>query len=328
MSHALALNSRDFAAELRSVLHDLDPIRWRIQLEDHTREALAVLRNRLDSLTVRVEEVGVHPNVVHLHDQLVELASLMDRLLPSPGQRAEAMKKRWEEYRCAMESQYERIAASLSAFDIHVPSLRSTNHLRSLWHAMNGLVVLLVMKHVFMTREALIAIALSFSLVAWSLEWGRRKWPGLNRVLMSLFRYLAHPHEAWKVNSGTWYCTAMLILAALGHPISNCIAVIVLGFADPAAALVGRRFGKVQLVNGRSLEGSLSFVLVAMLSSLSVLWIYHPPLSFLQMSVLSLSAGLVGALAELFCRRIDDNLAIPVSVALVVGGLIEILGIQ
>ena len=299
MSRTLALSSRDFVAELRVVLHDLDPVRWRIQLENSTRASLHELRLRLDALTAVPNGVGNSPHVVNLHRQLVELASLMDRLLPSPEQRAEAMKARWEEYRHAMESQYERLATTLSAFDLHVPSLRSTNHLRSLWHAMNGLTVLLIMQHLLTTRRELITISVIFAATAWSLEIGRRKWPKLNTLLMSLFKHLAHPHEAWRVNSGTWYCTAMLTLAVFGHPIANCLAVIVLGFADPAAALVGRRFGRTRLVHGRSLEGSLTFLLVGMLSSFTVLSIYHPALSMMEMGVLSLVAGVVGALAEL-----------------------------
>jgi dolichol kinase len=82
---------------------------------------------------------------------------------------------------------------------------------------------------------------------------------------------------------------------------------------------VGRRYGSTKLVNGRSLEGTMAYAVVAFLGSLAVLAAWHgevpPSLGLLAAAV----AAVTGALAELFSKRVDDNFAVPVAVALMVG---------
>jgi dolichol kinase len=108
----------------------------------------------------------------------------------------------------------------------------------------------------------------------------------------------------------------MVILALLQDKTLATLAVIILGFADPAAALVGRRFGRIRLIHGRSLEGSLTFVVVGLLAGATALGLFHPELAWGQILALAGAGALAGATAELFSRRIDDNLSIPVAVAL------------
>ena len=81
--------------------------------------------------------------------------------------------------------------------------------------------------------------------------------------------------------------------------------VLVGALADPAASLVGARFGAR---TGKSLVGSGAFVVVAFAILLS-----------LGMSIGTvLAAGVLGAVAERWPGRLDDNLLIAPVVALVV----------
>jgi dolichol kinase len=327
MSQALALSSRDLATELRAVLHDLDPVRWRGHLESSTREAIDALRDRLSVLMEMAEKLKEHPHVEPLHAHLVALAHVFDQLTPEPSERTAALRQRWGEFRLAALPHYEHLVNSLDAFDIHVPSLRPTNHLRSVWHAMNGVMVLLAIQWVLQSRSDMIAISLSFASFAWSLEISRRYSERINRFLMRCFRLIAHPHEAWRVNSATWYGTAMLCLALLGDARIASVAVIVLGVADPAAALVGRRWGRIRLLNGRTLEGSLAFIVSGSVVAGATLSIFYPAIPTHSVLVVSLVASVVGAAVELVCRRIDDNLAIPVGIGLVLVYLFPLIGV-
>ena len=84
------------------------------------------------------------------------------------------------------------------------------------------------------------------------------------------------------------------------------VGIVVLGFGDPAAAIIGRRYGRVKLVNGRTLEGTATFVAVGTLvatSWLAVVWGMDPALA-----LLGFFGALAGGIAELFSRRVDDNL--------------------
>ena len=91
------------------------------------------------------------------------------------------------------------------------------------------------------------------------------------------------------------------------------VGVLVLGLADPAAALVGRRFGRTKLVNGRSLEGSTAFVVTAALAGLVLVRLYFPELGWGAALALAMGGAVPGALTELYSQRLDDNLTIPVA---------------
>jgi dolichol kinase len=94
------------------------------------------------------------------------------------------------------------------------------------------------------------------------------------------------------------------------------ISVIVLGFADPAAGIIGRRYGKIKLAGGRSLEGSLTFVFIGALSTFFLLNKFYNSLGIYNITIISISAGLFGAIGELLGGIIDDNITIPLSTTL------------
>ena len=87
------------------------------------------------------------------------------------------------------------------------------------------------------------------------------------------------------------------------------LAVMLTG--DAAAALVGRRFGRIRLVNGKSLEGCASFVVAGYAALAAVLAISGH--GGTREDLAGIAAVLLAALAELFQKqlKLDDNLTIP-----------------
>ena len=104
------------------------------------------------------------------------------------------------------------------------------------------------------------------------------------------------------------------MLAFLVEPRVSAVAVTVLAFADPAAGLVGRRLGRIRLVHGRSLEGSLTFVVVGALVAWALLMVSYGSVTPHPVRM-ALGAAVCGGLAELFSRRLDDNLTVPLAAA-------------
>jgi dolichol kinase len=208
-----------------------------------------------------------------------------------------------------------RVRAVLGGEAVHVASLRPANHARSLLHVASAAVALTAIV-LAPTPWVLRAIALSFCGLAWSAEALRRLDGRVNVALMRVFGRVAHPHEHQRVNSATWYATALLGLALFGSPVHAAVGVVVLGVGDPMAASIGRRFGRVRLANGRSLEGSLAFVVFGGLAALLVLLaLYHRQVTGLQAVGAASLAAVCGAAAELFSSRLDDNFTIPLSAA-------------
>ena len=242
------------------------------------------------------------------------LALLLEDAVPARGLPVDRMRAAWNDFRLEVLPAYEQLAAALRPLDIHIPSLRPTNYTRNVYHVANGVMVLLLVHHA-LPGPWLLPVAAAGAGLAWTCELTRRRSARVNAALMWLFSRVAHPHEAFRVNSATWFATAMVVLAVTGDLMLITIALAILAVGDPVAALVGRRFGTIKLVNGRSLQGTLAFVAVATAAAALALSVYFPDLGAPRTVALAATAGTAGALAELFARRVDDNLAIPAASA-------------
>jgi dolichol kinase len=145
---------------------------------------------------------------------------------------------------------------------------------------------------------------------------------------MRILGPIAHPHEHRRVNSATWYCTALALLALAFDPVPSAIGLAALGVGDPLAAIVGRRFGRVKLMHGRSLEGTLSFALAATLAGTLAAKLFAPDLAWSLALLVAAAGGLAGALAELLSLHIDDNFSVPMvgaGAATVVASLLGVI---
>jgi dolichol kinase len=191
---------------------------------------------------------------------------------------------------------------------------RPANYTRSLFHVASGATSLALME-LLPGRSWMVGVSLSIAVAGWTMEIARRRSPAVNDHLMRLLGAIAHPHERYRVNSSTWYVTALVILAAF-FPLRDAeIGVVVLGLADPAAGFIGRRFGRTRLRAGRSLEGTLTFALVGALAALAALSAFHP-LPWSSRLILAGAGAVAGAVAELVSTRFDDNFTIPLTAAL------------
>lgn len=164
-------------------------------------------------------------------------------------------------------------------------------------------------------REWLVAVSGSLALVCWSLEALRRLHPPANAHLMRLFSRIAHHEETHRVNSSTWYLTALVGLSLFAPLRSAELGVVVLGLGDPAAGFIGRRIGRIKIRKNRSLEGTLGFFAVGMVAAMALLLVFHPSSLPSMLAVAAVSSA-AGALIELATVRFDDNFTIPVTVAL------------
>jgi len=201
---------------------------------------------------------------------------------------------------------------ALELGDVIAPPIRASNPTRSLFHLASALVALALL-YFLPSRAWLIGVSAAFAVSAWTMEVARRQSPAVNERLMALFSPVAHPHERHRVNSSTWYVSALLVLAIVAPRPAAEVGVLVLGVADPVAGLVGRRFGRTRLVAGRSLEGSTGFVVAGALVAAG--WLAATTaLPLPSLAVVAFAGALVGALAELVSTRVDDNFTIPLSV--------------
>lgn len=289
--------------ELHQLLSEIDPVRWR-------DGAAAALRGRLVELQQRLRQ----------RERLAALAGELEHQLPAL-EPATDTRTRWLAFKKALQPAYEAIATSLRAEKIHVPSLRPTNWARSVFHVVGAAVSVLLIE--ILSPWQLTFAALLYAGTFWILEFGRRRSAAMNAALLKFFRHVVHSHESTRVNSSTWYATALVLLTLTHSQVLCLVAVGVLGVGDPLAAFIGRRFGRIRLMHGRSLEGSLAFFAGGTAVAFTLLRLFHSELGLLAALALAAVAAASGALAELFSLRIDDNLSVPLAAA--AGGALVLL---
>lgn len=139
------------------------------------------------------------------------------------------------------------------------------------------------------------------SLVALSVELARRVSAGAARAFDRLSGMLKEG-ERGRLTGATLLSLGFTTAAVLlpGRP--ALAGILFAGLGDPAAALAGRRWGRLRYPGGKSVAGSGTFLLVVFATGLAL---GLPPR-------VVLTAGLLLTAVEAFSLPIDDNVYLPV----------------
>ena len=134
--------------------------------------------------------------------------------------------------------------------------------------------------------------------------------PGLNVVN----KYFLRAEEHLKESAAVPYLMALL-LTIITFPKSIALtAIFTLAIADPLSAIIGIKYGKHRIVEGKSLEGSAAFFI----STMTVCFLIFIPLggnSFWPVLANAFFLGLFGSAFEMLPLKLDDNLTIPLFTA-------------
>jgi dolichol kinase len=335
MEPTLVLQTHSFALRLYALLRTIDPARLGQTRKQVLHDELRTLESDVQSLyrdvkarseewdntPIRTRDLQRYP-LRALPATLERVGTLLSQIRELPSDFQLSYFKLYG-LRKQLQKAYQRLSLILEACQAPVPQIRPSNLKRSLFHSASGLAVLLMIALV-PSFSWMFWIALAYFIFCWSTEGLKRLHPDIKARVMKFFAPIAHPHEYDKVNSATWYGVALLILSLINEPV-GVIAVAVLGFADPAAALIGRRYGKIPMPGNRSLEGSLTFFIVGTVAAAVALTLMHPIGGIGKTLMVSAVAALCGAIGEYAGKYPDDNLTIPLAAAAGAWPLIALL---
>jgi dolichol kinase len=305
----------DLAGELHALLRETDPVRWTDAMAASARARWARIRAAIEERVVPLEQSGRSARTA-LEEALVDVGQLVREHSPpaeAAGEQGESSRSQWMELRARLMPAYERLAAELRARSLRVPTLRPTNYNRIAFHVSSALGALVLLE-VVLTRAGTLWATGLFAGTFWFLEITRALSRHWNDRLMRVrfFQLIIHPHEQHHVNSATWYASALVLLAIFSPVYASAAALAVLGVGDPLAGLVGRRWGRVHVGAGRTLEGSLAFLVGGTAAAFGALWLWHAA-AWPVLLAISVAAAVGGAVAETLCRRVDDNFGVPVA---------------
>lgn len=187
---------------------------------------------------------------------------------------------------------------------------------RNIFHMFNATWGVLAYHYLVPRWLALVLIG-GIALVLVGGEIARLSRPLFNDRLLQnpLVGRIIRPHERDRI-SGAAYFVVGVWLVLLLFPIqaveAGCLA---MGFGDASATLVGRRYGRTALVGRKTLEGTLTFVMVTFGVVLLFRSLLYGSAGWPANLLVSGTAAVVGALVELLSGRVDDNLTTPVLTA-------------
>ncbi len=131
--------------------------------------------------------------------------------------------------------------------------------------------------------------------------------PRLRGFAHSLIGAIMRPHEKTNLLGSTSLLIASVMTVFIFPKPIAVAALSLLVAGDTAAALVGKRFGRVKMFGRKTLEGTLGFVAAGIVLNEAV------SLAASDLSLATVVVGaLVGALVEAVPFPIDDNFAIPI----------------
>jgi dolichol kinase len=305
------VQSQAIALDLHALLRELEPERIAHERQEGfpLQEQLLVLQASLDSLLSQ-STAAADDGWSTVKTRLVELNSVLRQDLHRVHT-DRSCNARWAELRARLQPVYVELAKSLRSCHLEVPGLRPTNYQRSGVHMLSGAIGVAVVAWLDMATVQWITTI--WFAAAWCMEIGRKYSGKINAAIMSILGPIAHPHEYHRINSATWYCTALLLLSLTESPIVCMTGLVALGLGDPCASLVGRRWGKRRLIHNRTLEGTLAFIASSAIGIFLVMVWAWPAWSTGATMAIAAGGAISGGLVELTTQRIDDNLAVPVT---------------
>lgn len=174
------------------------------------------------------------------------------------------------------------------------------------WYHVLGGVFLLGIYYLLSPGQAFFLYLLLF-LVLLSFDLARLRIPAFNEWAIGRMDTLLRPGEARTLSGSPSYVAgAALTLFLFDLPVATA-AVLFLVFGDVAATIVGESRGRMKF-RGKSLEGTLAFVIAGMAAGLAVRLLGQG----VSLPVLTAGAVTAAAVEALTPKRLNDNLTIPI----------------
>lgn len=190
-----------------------------------------------------------------------------------------------------------------------LPTRKNLQFARRIFHMANGVTIATLYWLSFTHQQAIHTLG-TFACLLYVMEQIRINYPEMSQKVMPLMKFVMRAEEQLKESAMVPYAFAVLLtIITFPKPLA-LIAIYTLAISDPLSAIIGIKYGKRRVVEHKSVEGSLAFLVSSFLISLFVL---SATLGGFSASVLIISLVLsIGtSIFEMLPLKVDDNLTIP-----------------
>ncbi len=123
-----------------------------------------------------------------------------------------------------------------------------------------------------------------------------------------------------------YYPISLLILviasAALKMPYLGALGILIMGYGDGLAGLIGKKYGKRKLVRNKSVVGSTTMFIVSLIISYIILSWFAPEFTIIGSILIAVGATFI----ELVTPKGIDNITVPLGSSLILYAIISVGG--
>jgi len=190
--------------------------------------------------------------------------------------------------------------------DIRAEILRKLIHLS---------VVVVPLGYLFINKELLLLILSLLLVVAVSIEAARSVSEKFSDLFIKIVGRMLRKHENKRLTGATYLIFGSFLTILIFNKWIAITALFFVIISDALAAVVGTMFGRHTIYGNRTVEGSAVFVAASLII---ILMINKVPF------FVGLSGMVIALVLEVFVKRVNDNLMIPLSSGLVMQSLMMI----
>lgn len=143
-----------------------------------------------------------------------------------------------------------------------------------------------------------------------SMEYARSKSDLVNQWMVKIMGPVMRDTEVAQITGIPFYMASCLFSFLIFPHHVAVLAILYLGFGDPASSFFGVLYGRNKIFPNKSLQGTLGGFFICAI--VTFLYLYWQDLPREYLLVLALLGGFAGAVSELLPLKVDDNFAIPV----------------
>lgn len=174
----------------------------------------------------------------------------------------------------------------------------------------------------FLSRKTALSILIPLTVIAILIDIFSKKDNKFRYYFRKIFGNMLRSHEVageHTLNGATWVLISACFCVLIFPKILTVTGFSILIISDISAALIGRKFGKRRIFEGKSLEGTTAFIISAFIVIFIIGQLVSAPVVYYIFGCIS---SVVGGIAEASSRKmqIDDNLTIPISIGFLMWG--------
>lgn len=194
---------------------------------------------------------------------------------------------------------------------------------RKFYHLVMGLLCF-TLYALFLTREEALVVLGVIGGTLFLCDLVRLRNPQFNALALRLFGKIMRREELKSISGNSFYILGLLTVVLFFPKPIVLLSVLYLAVGDPAAAIVGTRWGKTKILGKKSLEGSIANGIAAFVAT-ALFGMFYLGLSSSMTLRLSLLGALTSMVVELIPTPLDDNFTIPVGTALVLTAISSVI---